>query len=218
MLRRLAGIAILSSIMIAVALFSARSIGRQHQAFTLADWLLDAAGNPCDEPCVLGIRPGITNFDDALRIVQSHPLTRGLTMYVANRVEVMFPSDDVRIGVVEDSDGLVYSIHLEPQRRDFSSVPPGVPTLRLTLGELINVLGPPDAFQLRETRAGPVNIATYYAHNLTIVNFRRTGEVSPYDPFVYIFMYRHDAASVYQPESAALWRGFATTRLYFRKG
>lgn len=199
------------------AVGGSRVLGWQHRAFTLADWLLDAAGNPCDQPCILGVRPGITPFDDALRLIQAHPLTHDLTMYTANRVEVMFLGEDVRIGVVEDSDGLVYSIHLEPQRRDISSVPAGSPTLRLTLGELINVLGPPDAFQLRQTRTGPVNIATYYAHNMTIINYRRTGEVSVYDPFVYIFMYRHDSASVYQPDVAASWRGFGMARMYFRK-
>ncbi|MFN8419556.1 MAG: hypothetical protein U0528_09995 [Anaerolineae bacterium] len=56
---------------------------------------------------------------------------------------------------------------------------------------------------MRQTRTGPVNIATYFAHNLTIINYRRTGEVSPYDPFIYIFIYRQDSASVYQPDVAA---------------
>ncbi|MBX3065419.1 MAG: hypothetical protein KF726_20760 [Anaerolineae bacterium] len=215
-MRNLIRLTILTLALLTTAVGGSRAFGQRHQVFTLADWLLDSAGKPCAEPCILGIRPGVTSFDEALHLLQIHPLTHDLTMYTANRVEVMFLGDDVRIGVVEDSDGLVYSIHLEPQRRDISSVPAGAPTLRLTLGELVNVLGAPDAFQLRQTRTGPVNIATYFAHNLTIINYRRTGEVSPYDPFIYIFMYRQDSASVYQPDVAASWRGFGMARMYFR--
>jgi hypothetical protein len=181
----------------------------------LETWLTAADGNPCDAPCVLGVQPGITSFDDALKIVKAHPLTHSMSMYYADRVEVLFLSDDIRLGVIRDTDGLVYSIHLEPQRRDISAARAGEPTLRLRLGDLINEIGLPNAFQLREGRYGPVDVSTYFEKNLVVINHRRGKTLSPFDPFIYIFMYRSNAGNIFRPNSyAPTWQGFIHQQRY----
>lgn len=191
------------------AILAARLLTFDHRQITLATWLTDAEGQPCATPCVLGVEPGITSFDQALRMVKLHPLTRSMSMYYADRVEVLFLSDDIRLGLIRDTDGLVYSIHLEPQRRDFFTAKPGEPTLRLRLGDLINEIGLPNAFQLREGRYGPVDVSTYFEHNLVVINHRGGTTLSPFDPFIYIFMYRADAGNIFRPNAyLPTWRGF----------
>ena len=196
-------------------IIAARWLPTDHQPITLATWLTNAAGQPCDKPCVLGIEPGITSFDQALRLVKEHPLTHALPMYYADRSEVLFPGDDIPLGIIRDTDGLVYSIHLEPQRRDISVAKPGDPTLRLRLGDLINEIGLPNAFQLREGRFGPVDVSTYFAHNLVVIHHRRGATLSPFDPFIYIFMYRANAGNIFRPNAySPTWRGFVHQRRY----
>lgn len=55
-------------------------------------------GSPCPMPCLFGVRPGQMTVDEALQILQQHPLTRKMRRQVLDN------------GVALESDGLVLLI------------------------------------------------------------------------------------------------------------
>src|SRR5713101_8684360 len=65
-------IAVMASLILAVRLVSNNQPNPLSALFTNPD------GSPCVKPCLFGVRPGETTLDDALKILDRHPLTHSL--------------------------------------------------------------------------------------------------------------------------------------------
>src|SRR5207248_927370 len=58
-----------------------RAVGKS-SSIAARDWipalLTNPDGSSCQQPCLFGVQPGITNLSAALYLLQAHPFTRGL--------------------------------------------------------------------------------------------------------------------------------------------
>src|SRR5262249_44610444 len=64
------------------ALFAIKGIGATQPDSTFALLFTNPDGSPCSQPCLFGIRPGVTTYDEAVRLLKAHPLTRQYPHYL----------------------------------------------------------------------------------------------------------------------------------------
>src|SRR5205809_660621 len=60
-----------------VLICAAKAIGNLNEN-PLTGWFTNSDGSVCTMPCLFGIQPGITQYEDAIKIIQLHPVTRSM--------------------------------------------------------------------------------------------------------------------------------------------
>jgi len=107
----------------------------------------NADGTPCERPCMLGLRPGFTNFYAADYLLTQHPFIRGRFHRYADRTSrdlVEYVTTNLRIAISKDGQGRLASISLEFDSRLRSRAPNVVSPLEaVTFGEVVAILGSP---------------------------------------------------------------------------
>src|SRR5258708_10787059 len=131
------------------AIVTVRLIGSA-QASPLAALFSFPDGTPCKKPCLFGIRAGETRLIDAVQMLQTHPLTRNLTMfdspywYMSDRASPA--SSGTLIVFRADSGGLIDAITVAadaPTRSQIGNVLNLLPE-PASLGDLLAAWGRPD--------------------------------------------------------------------------
>jgi hypothetical protein len=143
----------------------------------IAQLFSNADGVDCKLPCLFGIQPSQTRFDDALSRLESHPLlgmpqayeerfdyshTRMIGFSAYWRARAAFQSRELSVFVTKDGDGTVSQLDFyagQPVNEDGESI-----TCTASLGELIGVLGVPTM----TSGADGILAAVFFFHNNTI--------------------------------------------------
>jgi hypothetical protein len=107
----------------------------------------NADGTPCQRPCMLGLRPGVTNFYAADYLLTQHPFIQGRFTRYADRTSrdlVEYVARNLRIAIAKDGQGTLASITLDFDPR-LRSRAPNVesPLQAITFGEVVGLLGAP---------------------------------------------------------------------------
>jgi hypothetical protein len=195
------------------------------QAPPLAALFTNPDGSPCEMPCMLGVRPDITDFYEADQILSSHPLIRSRFRRFsegANPVQVEYVGKNMRITLTRSITQRVNSISLA-----FESVFRYRGTAdflhsEYLLGDVVSVLGPPDLLTYREITATENWPWIYYpAGNLVIINYqdRQTNRVDPNIEAAYFLVMSPDQFKLewqeaVQNKGTTPWLGFATLSRY----
>jgi hypothetical protein len=116
-------------IIILTALFSGgialtSALGKTAPPPAFAQWFTTPDGSPCPMPCLFGIRPGVTKWDEVDSFLKSHPLLlnfKPLDMTSASPESLqrsfVYQNTTARtpdFGLQRDRDGFVGSIYLNP--------------------------------------------------------------------------------------------------------
>jgi hypothetical protein len=173
-------------------------------------------GSPCAAPCLFGVRPGETPYDEAVARVQAHPLMDGLLIIRdPARNGILFGGESIGIGLVADSSGslALIDVLLEPQAAFAGQVLPPNPLTGVTLAQIIAATGTPDFVEFTATGQGPMLQTFYQSQRLFAVTRRSTWHrLAPDDPLIYLFMTTQQASvrpGMYR------WGGFTTFDRYF---
>src|SRR5215510_283258 len=89
--------AVVSSFLFALTILSFRLIGNlSHTPLTsLAQLFSEPDGSACVEPCLFGIRPGVTTYNQVVAILKRHPLTRGYALSQINPEDKIYRQIDL---------------------------------------------------------------------------------------------------------------------------
>jgi hypothetical protein len=99
-------------------------------------------GTACDQPCLFGVRPGETSVEQAVLILNSHPLTREAKWLNDHTLQLTGPAAYVAFSLT--SDELIDSITFTDNLDDSGIPVPGSLVDSITLGELILAFGTPN--------------------------------------------------------------------------
>jgi hypothetical protein len=208
--------AILIVVLLGVRVAASAGRGGLALLFTAPD------GTSCERPCLFGVRPGVTRFDDALLILSQHPLLKGFRVLDnPARNGVQFVGADLCIGFARDEAGRVAGIDVQVERPRSACLgaPRALGTLGLSpltsaaLGDVITTLGQPDAFQLGVNGLGAITRMYYRDDHLEILNVRPVlFRVRRHDPLVMMYMNAGSRSST--APVAGRWIGFTTLRRY----
>jgi hypothetical protein len=160
-------------------------------------------GSPCDSPCLLGVRPGYTTHQDAMVILQSHPLTRhlrrttdthGIDSFVGEYITISLPPDVTWISIVD--------------YRPTFDVTPASAMPRGTLADIILLFGAPD--KLGITRS----LWCFYTRSQLLVQFGRvsTEHLDPNVPLLQLDI--GNVLPATPDPTLKPWQGFSFTSLY----
>jgi hypothetical protein len=130
------------SFIAAVILLATRLLGGTRPALALATIMSKPDGTACDRPCLFGVRPGETSFEQATQILNSHPLTHDAKWSDDHTLQLTGPSAYVAFSLT--SDELIDSITFTDNLDDSGIPVPGSLVDTITLGELILAFGKPN--------------------------------------------------------------------------
>jgi hypothetical protein len=111
-------------------------------------------GSSCKLPCMFGVRPGETKFDDVIPILEVHPLARNLNVRSGDRIlKVSQTTQRQWIFVVKSADGLVDVIDLiskDPFDQSAVNLPVNARALpeAASIGDFISLFGSPDGVEI----------------------------------------------------------------------
>ncbi len=181
-------------------------------------------GVPCRLPCLFGIRPAETGFDDAIKIIRSHRLL-GISQpykiklsYTGSPIEFsgawvgqsFLSSHILRISVYKDDDDKVSQIKLDIAYDDILTSQTVDQSL-LSLAEAINVLGLPTPSL---DRYGFISTIFYFQNNSIMVNVIPTEFKSKrglYEPHLTDRINLIEVTSPYEVSGGQLkWCGFTS--------
>ncbi|MFQ3535848.1 MAG: hypothetical protein SNJ58_08220 [Aggregatilineales bacterium] len=181
--------------------------------FTLPD------GTPCSRPCLFGARAGETTYQEALDLLNRHPLTRALARRErVSTLGALYEGLELIVEVQGDAWGRLVqiSLHFQPsyvQRLRLPSDPleamPHAPLTHGSMGETVAAIGIPDYVRLDGGR----ELRLYYQFDgLTFYYTRRNERLNPSDVLTSLYMY-----AVPFPESPSLlvWSGFTSSERYY---
>jgi hypothetical protein len=179
------------------------------QPLSLAAWFTNPDGTPCPYPCLFGIRPGVTRYEDALALIRSHPVTRHMRLTPSSGSQALQINDDsVAFFVYRDRNNRVESIFTTPSYRN------GVTDLPLGLGDVIAVLGIPDSIPMRDSQ----NLPTSFAYPELGISFSAINWNSPYmDLSQPYFAFSVGQRWSEQHPDAVPWVGFGSRERYVRQ-
>lgn len=179
-----------------------------------APWLTDPEGRPCPQPCVLGIIPGKTEFEAALRMIPAHPLaqTLGFVRDIrGSETLIRFHSAEIEIQVVKQTRGSRVDLILLFTSRAAAFNP-------VRLGTLMAMYGTPDRVSVGDSELSDL----YYDEQRLHIMSLRSGptDASPISPDDVIWALQLRAPATYQVllvnlgPSLKAWRGLARAGRY----
>jgi hypothetical protein len=186
-------------ILTSAIVFGGVQLSAKMQPSHLAMLFTNPDGTPCKRPCLFGIRPGETPYEPAIRLLQTHPLTRS---FESDTDRGVFSGQGISIIVFLSDSNLVSRIDLI-RTSDSADVSWG------TLGEVVAVLGPP---QLVGVDAGSTR--TYYLAD-SMMFFHSPGvadRVSVDERFDCLLVYGHRFEL--PDQFLASWQGFSSFQRY----
>ena len=140
---------------------------------TFALLFTDPDGSPCQRPCMLGVRPGDMAFDAAIALLKSHPVTQALQYQSINYRMSQFNGRDLAVVILKTPGGKVASIGVQfypskffPSQSEGGSGLPVSPVRSASYGDVVSLLGPPNAVYTASTTEG---IWSYYYTDRLIV-------------------------------------------------
>jgi hypothetical protein len=155
-MRRFAGLCI-GLILVFAAVIIAASLITRHRESPLQAMFTAPDGTACDQSCVFGIRPGVTNLDQAVDMLKKHPLTHDIR-YVEGPGSrtgsaYVFASQNSVLTLYPDNNIIIQRVRLtyKPGYRPYSpSSIPLSPALQLesilqvaTMGQVLSFAGLP---------------------------------------------------------------------------
>jgi hypothetical protein len=165
-------------------------------------------GTPCVQPCMFGVRPGETSFNDGLLLLKEHPLLRGLeeqlVLHDSGIQFVVFSGTGIRVTVLEDGNERIW--HITVQIDLAKALTPIAST-----GEIVAFLGAPDLVLIDNRYIGPVVSIYYRQSNLEIANERPSSFVNKSDRSVSFFI---QSTTLEEWAGATPWQGFTTIDRY----
>jgi len=185
-----------------------------------AVWMFrNADGSPCATPCLFGIRPGVTPYNEALMILRQHPLTRDLALSpsITNN-GVLLNGEGVAVAVRRDAYGVLASVALEINPIHLRSVTnlPYSPLRGLVYADMVAALGAPDYVEFSSVGQGPVVYSYYQAQALRFIHVRPDLEgqerLYPELPLFLVFMNRE---SLDTRPNLFSWIGYSSLERYF---
>ncbi|MCC7448333.1 MAG: hypothetical protein IT324_13010 [Anaerolineae bacterium] len=196
-------------------------IGRS-QPNPLAVLFTNPDGTPCDQPCLLGVRPGETTLDEGVALVRQHPfvwrigalesvsaVTSGMILQNADLIVALDKDDQNRVGRIRlyGRNGL-----------------PGVETGKAALGDALSWLGAPRTTRIIAINQPPIKYSAYFFYEqqrLYLVGRATTGlsllrldadglieAIGLSEPAWFA------ASFAYEQSKADAWRGFTDTHHY----
>jgi hypothetical protein len=195
----------LAGVVYAIRLF------RSAQTSQLAMWFTNPDNSPCATPCLFGITPGTTRFEEAIQIVSKHPITRNMQrgqIKDQNSLDSFrLSNDNFCFSFWQNQNGRVEGIVIRTDECFFPQKYTLHQPQQLDLGQLVAILGVPGL------ELGAYGIAPdYYFFFDGTLYFEAGLEknsciISPYtNPKVLIFTNNHRAST--------RWRGFSNRSLY----
>jgi hypothetical protein len=169
-------------------------------------------GSPCKQPCMFGVRPGIMSEDEALAILNAHPLTKAMKLLPFSYTHLEGPLFTVELGEVESGEKVRF-ITLT-----FNETPSGAVSAKSkdtipVLGDMISYFGPPE----RALVSFSTTYDTYYLRKGVWARFivSYQSRATPQELLMNITIYPGTDSAIAQ-DLGRRWRGFATFRLYQR--
>lgn len=221
-------VVLLTGIMaLSALLFAAHQVGVR-AALPLAILRQTPDGNPCTGNCLMGVRPGVTSTDEAIALLEAHPLFqqgtwRARTVSTLNSAGVIKWRDEQRCEVAiefEVQQQLVYGVSLTCQNSTTPTFTPRQPfsrNVRVTFGDLVALYGVPELhyrdYYFNNSSVGIVGahiMAFDSLHLSYAVQSTRFKVLRRDDPVVNIRVYT--AASRMDLADKTWWRGFGIYR------
>jgi hypothetical protein len=209
-------VTLLMALLHSLVLVGVRVVGA-NQRLAASALFFDAAGARCQPACLLGIRAGITRFDDALRHLEQHPLTAHLTRFTLKN-SVWFEGPDVRLSLSRGGDQRVAMIKLERLTAPDVAFTSTNPLVVASRGDLTAVLGAPDAIQLGRVQLSysafeaAITYTLYADWHAEIIHWqRRWWVMDTGDSFMQIALY---AERPVRRRKMSAWHGFSLSRQY----
>jgi hypothetical protein len=171
-------------------------------------------GSRCEALCLFGIEVGETSYEEAIDLLEAHPLTRDMERADSlGRNGTIFRSPNVAVGLTRDAYGRLVTIDMafEPQRaaRKHESASQ---IDHLQLGQLVAAFDAPNYVELSDFGIGH-GVRAYFADRMQVVASRVDEErINPYDIVRYVFVYSNNLTV--RPGMYA-WRGFVSYDPYF---
>jgi hypothetical protein len=198
-------------ILIAAAIYGGRLIGSVH-ADPLSMWFTNPDGLSCATPCLFGITPGVTDFEDAIEVLRRHPILRSMQLEVMhNEGWSRVWNEHFSLYVSQNNKNRVGQMEIRSRALSVVSHDP----YKLTLGHLITVLGSPDHVELGAYGSAP-DYYFFFGGRLAFEAWVANNSclISPDMGYELLTFNDHDS----RPSSAFIWKGFASRRLYFPPG
>ena len=193
-------------------LLVARLLGGTRPALQLSTVMSGPDGIVCDHPCLFGIRPGETSFEQAKLILDTHPLTHNGKWL--NNVMLQLPGPKAYIEFSFTRDKLVDSITFFDNLDDSGVPVPDSLVDSILIGEFISAFGAPNVllpgsptFVMGFPTAGIIAVSSRPYDNQTLVK--------PDTPISVLMIYivrpcpKSATAFLVQP-----WMGFTPMHLY----
>lgn len=139
---RLLRLMLLLTFISTLLILATRLIGSVRPAMTLASVMSKLDGTRCDHPCLFGIRPGETSVEQAVQILNSHPLTRASKWLDDHTLQLTGPAAYVAFSLTPDK--MIDSITFTDNLDDPGIPVPGSLADSIQLGELISTLSIPN--------------------------------------------------------------------------
>ncbi|PJF31215.1 MAG: hypothetical protein CUN51_04930 [Candidatus Thermofonsia Clade 1 bacterium] len=178
-------------------------------------------GTPCRQACLFGARAGETTYQEALDLLNRHPLTRDLARRERiSTAGTLYEGVEMIVEVQGDAWGRLVqiSLHFQPNYVQRLRLPndslEALPHALLTngsMGETVAAIGIPDYVRLDGGR----ELRLYYQFSgLTFYYARRNERLNPSDTLTSLYMY-----AVPFPESPSLlaWSGFTSSERYYAR-
>ncbi len=143
------------SLLIVVRLLGARNSSPLASLFTNPD------SSPCKLPCLFGVRVGEMTVDNAIKLIETHPVARDFQLDSGGRTIKPGKAAKSPIMLVEGTgDGLVRMVNLTSSRW-FYNIPDDPNELALpmaaSIGDFISLFGAPDNLQTTYWDSGRLN-------------------------------------------------------------
>jgi hypothetical protein len=197
-----------------IAVAGQRGIGAPKPAF--AQWFTYPDGKPCPMPCLFGIRPGVTKFDDVKTILETHPLMQNWDLtnksevtdhrWFVSRKESPF-GENVGLIIQNSNVGLVKGLALY----SLASIEKPI-----TFEEVLQLFGIPQRISLsyynNDTEADKLRYSRLYTE-IGVLTHPNTCTMSPYNSLHSITI-NSEAMSPYTTQWAGFSRHTYWTRHY----
>ncbi len=212
-MRSLIRFAIAFTILAAAMVSVSRLIGGHGHPLAVAAWFTNPDGATCERPCLFGIIPGETSYQDAIRLIEQHSLTRSLVRVTleGEGEPVVFAGLGAKVTIWSQLGGTVGRVEVDNVEIHTADTP----LRNSSLADLILYLGSPT----NAIDGGPVTHLQYRSRCMTVVSVKS----NPTQPIRLEYEDLLYAGVIYSAEwfgqsygllLGAPWRGFTISTRY----